>query len=173
MMSEFSITMRVEIPAFSSIKYEIDKKTGHMIVDRFLKTALCYPCNYGYIPETLAGDGDELDGLIITPSPIAPGMYIACRPIGTLGMIDEKGEDTKVLAVPVDTVTTRYQMIQTIEDLERFDPEILKALRHFFEHYKDLDESKWVKLQPGWGSVTVAQDLIQQAADAYRVGKQS
>jgi inorganic pyrophosphatase len=159
----------IEIPAFSAVKYEVDKVTGHIMVDRFLEVAMSYPCHYGQIPNTLAGDGDELDILVIAPPmPLQSGVYIQCRPIGTLEMLDEKGEDSKIIAVPIQAVTPHYHEIQTVTDIETIHPGLLARLRHFFEHYKDLDAKKWVKLQPGWGSLEAAQQMILKAIRAYQ-----
>ena len=139
----------VEIPMNADpIKYEVDKATGALFVDRFLSTAMHYPCNYGYIPQTLADDGDPVDVLVITPFALMPGVVVRCRPIGLLKMSDEAGSDTKLLAVPIDKLTPLYRHIQTARDL----PELtLSQITHFFQHYKDLEPGKWVKVE-GWGS---------------------
>ncbi len=128
------------------IKYEVDKATGAMFVDRFMSTAMRYPCNYGYVPHTLSGDGDPVDVLVLSPAPLISGVVVRCRPIGMLKMSDEAGEDTKVLAVPIDKLSSLYRQVETIRDL----PELVTAqISHFFEHYKDLEPGKWVKLI-GW-----------------------
>jgi inorganic pyrophosphatase len=162
------VTAVIEIPAMTSVKYEFDKATGRMVVDRFLEVPMQYPCHYGYLPETLAGDGDELDILVLTPSPLQTGVTIRCRPIGVLNMTDEKGEDAKILAVPGDKLTRDYQSIQTIEDLQARQPSLLNALRHFFEHYKDLDDGKWVEVQEGWGSPQAARELILASKQKFQ-----
>lgn len=168
-----NIEAHIEIPAFAPpIKYEINKDTNKIFVDRFLEVAMYYPCNYGYIPETLGGDGDPLDILVITPYPLLTGVGIYCRPIGTLNMTDESGEDTKVLAVPTYKLTRAYANVHSIEDLEKLQPTLLPALRHFFEHYKDLDEGKWVKLQDGWGTPEEAQKVIMEGVLAYQHNKE-
>jgi inorganic pyrophosphatase len=151
-----SVNVLIEIPMRGDpVKYEVDKESGALFVDRLMSTAMHYPCNYGYIPHTLADDGDPVDVLVITPFPLVPGCVIKCRPIGVLSMSDEAGQDQKVLAVPVDkTSGGLYSKIQGTDDL----PELtLRQITHFFEHYKDLEKGKWVKVE-GW------QDL--QAAEA-------
>src|SRR6202158_1171189 len=158
----------VEIPMNADpIKYEIDKETGALFVDRFVSTAMHYPCNYGYIPRTLADDGDPVDVLVITPFPLMPGVVVRCRPIGMLKMTDEAGGDTKLLAVPIDKLTPLYQHIETARDL----PEMtLSQITHFFAHYKDLEPSKWVKVE-GWGSPEDAKREIQNGAKLFAKGK--
>ena len=137
----------IEIPMNGEpIKYELDKETGAMFVDRFMSTAMHYPCNYGYIPKTLSDDGDPVDVLVLTPIPLITGVVVRCRPIGMLKMTDEAGGDAKLLAVPVDKLCNLYRSIQSPRDL----PEIsLSQIAHFFEHYKDLEPGKWVKID-GW-----------------------
>ena len=137
----------IEIPMNADpIKYEVDKETGAIFVDRFMSTAMHYPTNYGYVPKTLSGDGDPVDVLVVTPVPLIPGVVVPCRAIGILKMTDEAGEDGKVLAVPVDKILSLYTQWQKPEDL---NPMRLKTIEHFFEHYKDLEPGKWVKVQ-GW-----------------------
>jgi len=137
----------IEIPMNGEpIKYELDKETGAMFVDRFMSTAMHYPCNYGYIPKTLSDDGDPVDVLVLTPIPLITGVVVRCRPVGMLKMTDEAGGDAKLLAVPVDKLCNLYRAIQSPRDL----PEIsLSQIAHFFEHYKDLEPGKWVKID-GW-----------------------
>ena len=141
------VNVIIEIPMNADpIKYEVDKETGAMFVDRFMSTAMRYPCNYGYVPHTLSGDGDPVDVLVLSPAPLISGVVVRCRPIGMLKMSDEAGEDTKVLAVPIDKLSSLYRQGETIRDL----PELVTAqISHFFEHYKDLEPGKWVKLI-GW-----------------------
>ena len=159
----------IEIPAYSvPVKYEVDKQTGDILVDRFLEVAMQYPCNYGHIPGTLGGDGDELDVLVITPYPLQTGVYIRCRPIGLLNMTDEGGEDMKIIAVPVQKLTRYYNAVHSVEDLETVHPTLLGALRHFFEHYKDLDQGKWVTVNDGWGSLEEAQNAILAGINDYQ-----
>lgn len=155
----------IEISALSTpVKYEVDKASGRIAVDRFLEVSMQYPCNYGYIPATLGGDGDPLDILVVTPYPIQVGAMLRCRPIGMLRMTDESGEDAKILAVPIHKLTLHYQHVQSPNDL----PEtLLKALRHFFEHYKDLDAGKWVKLEPGWADTEAAHAEILSSIARY------
>ncbi len=141
------------------IKYEMDKEAGAMYVDRFLYTPMRYPGNYGFVPHTLSDDGDPIDVLIPNQRPIVPGAIISCRPIGVLRMEDESGLDEKILAVPSHKLTKRYDRIQSYEDF----PEItLKKIEHFFEHYKDLEPNKWVKIV-GWGGKEDAEHLIVEA----------
>ncbi|MBK4764780.1 MAG: inorganic diphosphatase [Pantoea sp. Brub] len=144
----------IEIPAnFSPIKYEIDKKSDILFVDRFINTPMFYPCNYGYINKTLSLDGDPVDVLVHTPYPLEPKSVIRSRPIGVLKMEDDSGEDTKVIAVPHNTISNDYNHIQNIEDIS----ELLRTqIEHFFQHYKDLEIGKWVKIN-GWGNLQEAQ----------------
>jgi inorganic pyrophosphatase len=149
----------IEIPMNGDpIKYELDKETGAMFVDRFMSTAMFYPCNYGYIPKTLSADGDPVDVLVITPVPLITGVVVRCRPVGMLRMTDEAGGDEKVLAVPVDKLISIYRHIQEPSDL----PELTRArISHFFEHYKDLELGKWVRLE-GWvGSAEAKQEILE------------
>lgn len=135
----------IEIPANSpSVKYEVDKDSGALIVDRFMSTTMCYPCHYGFIPNTLAQDGDPFDVLVCTDYPLKPGSVISCKIVGMLEMTDEAGVDHKALAVPSSSVSKQYDGIENYTDLS---PLLLKQIQHFFEHYKDLEENKWVKLE--------------------------
>jgi inorganic pyrophosphatase len=141
------VNVIIEIPMNADpIKYEVDKETGAMFVDRFMSTAMHYPCNYGYVPRTLSGDGDPVDVLVLSPVPLLSGVVLRCRPIGMLKMEDEAGEDTKVLAVPIDKLTPLYHGIANPRDLPVGE---LTRIAHFFEHYKDLEPGKWVKVR-GW-----------------------
>lgn len=159
---EFNVI--IEIPMHADpIKYEVDKETGALFVDRFMMTAMRYPCNYGYIPRTLSEDGDPTDVLVITPFPVNVGAVIRCRPIGLLSMIDEAGGDAKLLAVPVDSVLPMYKHWRKPEDLQ---PERLAQIRHFFEHYKDLESGKWVKVT-GWLGAQEACDEIMSSVTRY------
>jgi inorganic pyrophosphatase len=162
------INVIIEIPMNADpIKYEIDKATGALFVDRFLSTAMHYPCNYGYIPNTLADDGDPVDVLVITPFALMPGVVVRCRPIGLLKMSDEAGGDTKLLAVPIDKLTPLYRNIETARDL----PEMtLSQITHFFAHYKDLEPGKWVKVE-GWGSPEEAKQEIRDGVKLFKKGK--
>jgi inorganic pyrophosphatase len=147
----------IEIPANADpIKYEVDKDTGALFVDRFMSTAMFYPCNYGYINHTLSLDGDPVDVLVPTPYPLQPGSVIRCRPVGVLKMTDEAGEDAKLVAVPHSKLTKEYDHIKDVNDL----PELLRAqIAHFFEHYKDLEKGKWVKVE-GWADAAAAKAEI-------------
>ena len=141
------VNVIIEIPARSDpVKYEVDKKTGVVMVDRFIATCMHYPCDYGFIPHTLSEDGDPVDVLVVAPFPLVPGVVIRCRPIGMLRMTDESGPDAKILVVPVDKLTKRYQNVHKPEDV---DSELLASIAHFFQHYKDLEPGKWVKID-GW-----------------------
>lgn len=150
----------IEIPAFSSpVKYEINKNYNMLFVDRFITTPMFYPCNYGFINNTLAEDGDPLDILIPTPYPVQSKSVIRCIPIGTLEMTDEKGPDTKIIAVPHKSITEEYKHISDITHL----PEVLKKqILYFFQNYKSLDAKKWVKIQ-GWKNFYNAQEIILNA----------
>jgi inorganic pyrophosphatase len=155
----------IEIPAHGEpIKYEVDKETGAMFVDRFMSTSMHYPCNYGYIPHTLSEDGDPVDVLVITPIPLITGVVVRCRPVGMLKMTDEAGVDAKLVAVPIDKLCSLYKLVQHPEDLP---PLVLKQISHFFEHYKDLEEGKWVKVE-GWVGSDDARAEIMAGVERYR-----
>ncbi len=158
------INVVIEIPAHSDpVKYELDKETGAMFVDRFMNTAMHYPCNYGYVPHTLSNDGDPVDVLVLTNYPLIPGSVIKCRPVGVLKMTDESGDDAKILAVPIDKVSRQYRSVQDFRDL----PEVvLDQISHFFQHYKDLDEGKWVRIA-GWGGPDEAKAEILASVKMY------
>jgi inorganic pyrophosphatase len=151
------VNVIVEVPVGGEpIKYEMDKKAGTLVVDRFLYTSMRYPGNYGFIPHTLSGDGDPLDVLIANQRGIVPGAIIAVRPIGVFLMQDEAGVDEKIVAVPVSRLTRRYDGVKEYQHL----PDItVKQIQHFFEHYKDLEDHKWVKVI-GWGSAADAKGII-------------
>mgnify|MGYP000527461219 CR=1 FL=1 len=142
------INVIIEIPANADpIKYEVDKDTGAIFVDRFMSSPMFYPCNYGYINNTLSLDGDPVDVLVPSPFPLMPGSVIRCRPVGILKMTDESGEDAKIIAMPHHEISKEYESIKDLDDL----PPLLKAqISHFFEHYKELEPGKWVKVD-GWG----------------------
>lgn len=159
------VNVIIEIPSHSEpVKYEVDKDTGAMFVDRFMSTAMHYPCNYGYVPQTLADDGDPVDVLVLSPFALITGSVVRVRPIGMLDMTDEKGGDAKVLAVPVDDISTYYSHIRSPEDVQ---PIMLNTIEHFFEHYKDLEQGKWVKIQ-GWKGVEAAHKEIMDSVARYR-----
>lgn len=155
----------IEVPQGASpIKYEMDKESGFLKVDRFLHTAMYYPCNYGFVPNTLSEDGDPLDVLVYTKIPVQPGVIIPSRPIGVLLTEDESGVDGKILAIPTAKIEPYFSNIKNYTDL----PEILlKQIAHFFEHYKDLEPDKWVKVQ-GWRDKETAIELINQAYERNR-----
>ncbi len=158
------VNVVIEIPAGSSpVKYETDKETNMLFVNRFLSTAMFYPCNYGYVPKTLANDGDPVDVLVITPTPLISGSVIKVRPIGILFMTDEEGEDNKILAVPADALTSLYSKIKNTKDIP---VDLLDKINYFFKHYKDLEKDKWVKTD-GWGSVKDAKKEISQGMQRY------
>ena len=154
------INVVIEIPKDAEpVKYEVDKATGAIFVDRILSTPMRYPCNYGYVPHTLCGDGDPVDVLVILPLPLIPGAVIRCRPVGVLNMVDEAGSDEKILAVPIAAVFEGYSHISDIEQVSRH---WLERIGHFFEHYKDLEKGKWVKLD-GWGNAGEAKRIVQES----------
>ena len=159
------INVIIEIPANADpVKYEVDKETGAMFVDRVLLTAMRYPANYGYIPHTLADDGDPLDVLVVTPYPVIPGSVIRCRPVGVLFMSDEAGGDLKLVAVPHDKLSVLYRDVKEADDL----PALLKQqIQHFFEHYKDLEPGKWVKVDR-WGNAAEARIEVEKSIANYK-----
>lgn len=159
------INVIIEIPAHSDpVKYEVDKDSGALFVDRFMSTAMFYPCNYGYVPHTLSEDGDPVDVLVVTPLPLISSAVIRCRPLGMLKMSDEKGIDAKVIAVPADKLTPLYKGCQGLDDLPQ---PLLAQIAHFFEHYKDLEAGKWVKVE-GWVGVEEAKAEISASVKRYQ-----
>jgi inorganic pyrophosphatase len=159
---EFNVIIEIPMNA-DPIKYEVDKETGTLYVDRFMGTAMHYPCNYGYIPQTISDDGDPVDVLVVTPFPLVHGVVVRCRPLGVLKMTDEAGGDAKVLAVPVNKVLPWYRHWKKAEDI---NPERLAQIQHFFEHYKDLEKGKWVKVE-GWGGPADAGREIMTSVANY------
>ncbi|NVM79178.1 inorganic pyrophosphatase [Duganella sp. SG902] len=159
--NDFNVIIEIPMNA-DPIKYEVDKESGAIFVDRFMGTAMHYPCNYGYVPNTLSLDGDPVDVLVITPFPLIPGVVVRCRPIGVLKMTDESGEDAKVLAVPVDKVLSIYSHWQKPEDLNELR---LRQIQHFFEHYKDLEKGKWVKIDGWYGPEEAKQEILAGVAN--------
>ena len=158
----------IEIPMNADpIKYEVDKETGAIFVDRFMSTAMHYPTNYGYVPKTISGDGDPVDVLVITPYPLTVGAVIRCRPVGVLKMQDEAGGDSKLVAVPIDKILPIYKHWRRPEDLQ---PERLMQIQHFFEHYKDLEPGKWVKVL-GWGGPEEAGAEIIDGMARFKAAK--
>ncbi|MCE9661256.1 MAG: inorganic diphosphatase [Burkholderiales bacterium] len=159
---EFNVIIEIPMNA-DPIKYEVDKESGAMFVDRFMSTAMHYPCNYGYVPQTLSDDGDPVDVLVITPFPLSASVVVTCRPIGVLKMEDEAGGDAKLLAVPIDKILPIYRHWQKPEDMNELR---LRQIQHFFEHYKDLEPGKWVKTQ-GWDGPEAAREEIRAGIAAY------
>lgn len=159
------VNVIIEIPMGGEpIKYEVDKDSGALFVDRILSTSMRYPCNYGYIPHTLCGDGDPADVLVFMNRPLLPGSVVRCRPIGILKMTDESGEDAKIIAVPVSKITKYYDGVDSIEDLPQIK---LQQIAHFFEHYKDLEDGKWVKIE-GWFGTEAAKTEILDSIENYQ-----
>ncbi|HEY5796744.1 MAG TPA: inorganic diphosphatase [Bosea sp. (in: a-proteobacteria)] len=163
---EVNVVIEVAIGG-EPIKYEMDKEAGTLFVDRFLYTPMRYPGNYGFIPHTLSEDGDPCDVLVANTRPLIPGSYIAVRPIGVMMMEDEGGGDEKIIAVPVPKLTKRYENVHNYTDLPKIT---LDQIQHFFEHYKDLEPGKWVKLT-GWGDAAKARELIVEAMDRAKAAK--
>ena len=158
------VNVVIEIPAATGpVKYEVDKVTGAIFVDRFMATPMFYPCNYGYVPHTLSNDGDPVDVLVLTPNPLISGSVVRCRPVGVLKMTDESGDDAKVLAVPVDKLCKTYRNVQDFRDITT---PVLDQIAHFFEHYKDLDEGKWVRVE-GWAGKEEAHKEIMDSIERY------
>ncbi|MDI9818914.1 MULTISPECIES: inorganic diphosphatase [unclassified Legionella] len=158
------INVIIEIPMHGEpVKYEVDKDSGALFVDRFMATAMYYPTNYGYVPNTLSEDGDPVDVLVVTPVPLINGAVIPCRVVGMLKMTDEAGADAKVLAVPASKLTKMYESVETYSDLPRH---LLLSLEHFFQHYKDLEEGKWVKID-GWEGPAAAREEIMASVSRF------
>lgn len=158
----YDVNVVIEIPLGGNpVKYELDKKSGAIFVDRFLHTAMYYPCNYGFVPHTLSDDGDPIDAAVVSQMPVIPGCVIKCRPIGVLIMEDEAGIDEKLLCVPVDDLHPFYGDVSSYRDIR---PVMIEQIQHFFEHYKDLEPNKWVKVKR-WGEAEEAMELIRQAID--------
>lgn len=155
---EINVIIEIQKDA-DPVKYEVDKESGAIFVDRVLSTPMRYPCNYGYVPHTLCGDGDPVDVLVILPLPLVPGAVIRCRPVGVLKMRDEAGGDEKILAVPIDKVFAGYAHI---DDIDKVSRHWLQRIGHFFEHYKDLEDGKWVKLD-GWGNAAEARRILGES----------
>ena len=158
------VNVLIEIPVNSGVKYEIDKETGILVVDRILYTSMVYPFNYGFIPGTLEEDGDPVDVLVVSHDPLLPGSVIRVKPIGVLETQDEKGFDAKLVATPSDKIDPRFQHIRDISDL----PEAVKQrIEHFFAHYKELEKGKWVKVI-GWRGREAALEKVVKAIERYR-----
>ncbi|MGV3743397.1 MAG: inorganic diphosphatase [Burkholderiaceae bacterium] len=161
--NDFNVIIEIPMNA-DPIKYEVDKESGAIFVDRFMSTAMHYPCNYGYVPQTLSDDGDPVDVLVVTPYALLPGVVIRCRAIGMLKMTDEAGGDAKVLAVPVDKLCAIYKNWQKPEDAGEL---LLQQIQHFFEHYKDLEKGKWVKVEK-WVGPDEAKAEITNGVESYK-----
>jgi inorganic pyrophosphatase len=159
------VNVIVEIPKDADpVKYEVDKATGAIFVDRILSTPMRYPCNYGYIPHTLCGDGDPADVLVILPLPLVPGSVIRCRPVGVMMMQDEAGSDEKLIAVPVDKVFNGYSHVH---DIGQVSQHWLDRIGHFFQHYKDLEPGKWVTIS-GWGDADQARKIVLDSIQRFK-----
>ncbi len=165
MHNNLSFNVRIEISAESDpVKYEIDKDSGLLFVDRFMPVSMMYPCNYGFVPDTLSGDGDPVDVMVYSSFPIIPGAMIKCRSIGVLLTEDEAGEDSKILALPMPKIDPMLAKIEVYSQL----PEIMiKKIEHFFENYKKLESGKWVQIN-GWGDIKKAEEIIQQGVEAAK-----
>src|SRR5690606_385271 len=158
------INVIVEIPKDSEpVKYEMDKDSGAIFVDRILSTPMRYPCNYGFVPQTLCGDGDPADVLVVLPLPLVPGSVVRCRPVGVLKVSDEAGSDEKILAVPVAKIFSGYAHV---EDIHQVSGHWLERIGHFFEHYKDLEKGKWVKIE-GWGDAAEARKILSESHQTF------
>jgi inorganic pyrophosphatase len=158
----YQINVIIEIPMGGSpVKYELDKETGAIFVDRFLHTAMYYPFNYGFVPHTLSQDGDPIDAFVLGNIPVTPGVIIRSRPVGVLLMEDEAGTDEKIMCVPIDKLHPYHSNVSSYRDLP---PIMIEQIAHFFAHYKDLEKGKWVKVK-GWGEPEEAMDLIRQGIE--------
>ncbi len=159
------VNVIIEIPANTGpVKYEVDKLSGAVFVDRFMATPMFYPCNYGYVPDTLAEDGDPLDVLVITPHPLLSGSVIPARVVGVLRMTDEAGDDAKILAVPLPKLTTEYDDVSSPDTMPK---QLIQRIEHFFSHYKDLEPGKWVKLN-GWGDADEARRIVVDSLERFK-----
>jgi len=157
------IYVLVEIPLGSNIKYELDKESGMIFVDRVLFTSMVFPFNYGFVPKTLEEDGDPVDVVLLSYDSVAPGSVVRARPIGLLEMEDENGPDSKIIAVPHEKIDNRFAKIKDINDV---DDAVRERIKHFFEHYKELEKGKWVKVR-NWKGREAALEAIQKAIDRY------
>ena len=164
--NDFNVVIEISMHS-EPIKYEVDKESGAIFVDRFMSTAMHYPCNYGYIPHTIAGDGDPVDVLVLSQFALPPGVVVRCRPIGMLKMTDEAGADAKLLAVPVDKLTLMYRKVSGLQDLPQL---VLDQIAHFFDHYKDLEPNKFVNIN-GWVGIDEAKKEIMDGVAAFKVAK--
>jgi inorganic pyrophosphatase len=163
----WDVNVVIEIPIGGEpVKYEVDKESGALYVDRFLHTAMYYPCNYGFIPHTLADDGDPVDVLVAGRQPVLPGAIVRARPVGALILEDEAGMDEKLLTVPVDDLHPYYSGISSYRNLPKI---LLDQISHFFEHYKDLEPTKWVKVHR-WAEPDEAGRIIEKSIEAAKTG---
>lgn len=159
-----SVNVIIEIPAHASpVKYEVDKDSGALLVDRFMSAPMFYPANYGFVPHTLSDDGDPVDVLVVTPVPLVHGCVIPARPVGILKMSDEAGEDAKIVAVPAGKLSSEYKDITSYKQLP---PLLIEQIQHFFEHYKELEPNKWVKVD-GWADADEAKEEILASIRRY------
>ena len=165
--NDFNVIIEISMHS-EPIKYEVDKTSGAIFVDRFMSTAMHYPCNYGYIPHTISGDGDPVDVLVMSQFALPPGVVVRCRPVGMLKMLDEAGEDSKLLAVPVDKLTPMYRDIESPRDFPQF---VLDQISHFFEHYKDLEPGKFAQVR-GWVDAEEAKKEIMQGVANFSAAKE-
>ena len=161
--NDFNVVIEISANA-APIKFEFDKDSGAIFVDRFMGTSMMYPANYGFVPQTLSDDGDPVDVLVVTQFALPPGVVVRCRPVGMLAMTDEAGEDAKVLAVPVDKLTTMYRSVESPRDLPQIT---LDQISHFFAHYKDLEPGKFVKIN-GWFGQEEAKKEIMEGVARYQ-----
>ena len=160
--NDFNVVIEISANA-APIKFEFDKESNALFVDRFMGTSMMYPANYGFVPQTLSEDGDPVDVLVVTPFVLQPGVVVRCRALGVLKMEDESGVDAKVVAVPVEKLCPMYKHIQKLEDL----PQLLRdQMVHFFEHYKDLEKGKWVKIT-GWADIAAAKQELLDGVKRY------
>ena len=160
--NDFNVVIEISANA-APIKFEFDKESNALFVDRFMGTSMMYPANYGCVPQTLSEDGDPVDVLVVTPFVLQPGVVVRCRALGVLKMEDESGVDAKVVAVPVEKLCPMYKDIQKLEDL----PQLLRdQMVHFFEHYKDLEKGKWVKIT-GWADIAAAKQELLDGVKRY------
>ncbi|MEZ5534037.1 MAG: inorganic diphosphatase [Thiolinea sp.] len=159
-----SVNVIIEIPAHSSpVKYEVDKDSGALLVDRFMSAPMFYPANYGFVPHTLSDDGDPVDVLVVTPVPLVHGCVIPARPVGILNMSDEAGQDAKIVAVPAGKLSPEYKDITSYKQLP---PLLIEQIQHFFERYKELEPGKWVKVD-GWADADAAKEEILASIRRY------
>ena len=159
------INVIIEIPKDAEpVKYEVDKASGAIFVDRVLSTPMRYPCNYGYVPHTIGGDGDPVDVLVLMPLPLIPGAVIRCRPIAVMRMTDEAGEDSKIVAAPAHKVFAHYDHINDLADVPQHWRD---RIAHFFEHYKDLEKGKWAKVE-GWEDAAAARKEVLECVARYQ-----